>query len=319
MAVKGTQVETRSSLLTGVAEVKVLAFNPTLAEYEKIYGPREQSGESTEEPKEPEYIKTDKDGNTMLLATFIVEAVGGKYEGRKSKIVFPIIDKVDLRDSGNTLFVNDKGETSYIDMKENLKEFFLNVKKWDNSTKSMYNFRECKVREGYAGEKQFLDFLSMYLNFDFTADVETEIWIDMKKMFAGDYREMKSVVSSFTAQTVLTAWHVKTVENTETGEVKQYQNIYRNAFSNTRTRKSNLVAVFNNLNSKGVNWKDWIKANEKDYLTRNFRNFIEQITGEYRPDGFVLQPLDEYDPNSDLAASMTSKHESEEFSSNDDY
>lgn len=317
MAVKGTNIETKTSLLTGVAEVKILAFNPTLDEYARIYGPRES--EEGQEPKEPEYIKTDKEGNPMLLATFIVEAVGGKFEGRKAKIVFPIVEKIDVRDSGNRLFVNDKGETSYVDMKENLKDFFLNVKKWDNNTKSTYNFRECKVREGYSGEKQFLEFISMFLNFDFTLDLETEIWLDMKKMFNGDFREMKSVVNSFTAQTVLTAWHVKSVDDEETGTVKQYQNVYRNAFSNTRTRKSNLVAVFNNLHSKGVNWKEWVKVNEKDFLTRNFRNFITQVTGEYGPDGFILQPLDEYDPNSDLAASTQAKINSEDFSSDDSY
>jgi hypothetical protein len=314
MGVKGQSQEVKNNLVCGVAEVKVIAFNPTLEEYEKIYGPKENEG--SEEVKEPEYLK-QKDGEEMLLATFIVEVVGGKFDGKKQKIVFPIIKKEDLKDSGNTLFVNDKGETSYIDLEENLKEFFTHVKKWDNSARQMYNFRECKIRKGFVGEKAFLEFITMWLNLDFSLDADTEIWLDMNKLFSGDFREIKQVVNSFSPQTVLTAWHVKTVEG-EDG-IKQYQNIFRGAFSNTRTRKSNLIAVFNNLSEKGVDWKVWCQNNEKDWNLRNFRRFIDQVTGEYGPDGFVLQPLGEYDPNSDLATSRETKVSDPGYSTNDSY
>lgn len=317
MAVKGQTTETKNSFVTGVAEVKVLAFNPTSADYEKIYGPREVK-EGKEGPKEPEYVKQDTDGNTMILATFLVEDV---LSGKRQKLVFPIVEKVDFKEhSGNTLFVNDQGQTTYVDVEENLKEYFTGVKRWSTATKKMEPFRESKVRKGFSGEKALLDFLSNWLNLDFSADDDTEIWLNMEKLFAGDFRELRQVVNDFPASTVGTAWHVNT-KDADDGTSKQSQQIYRGAFFNTRSRKSNLMAIFNTLSAKEKNtdWANWVEANSKIWDLRNLRNFITQVTGDYGPEGFTLQPLGDYDPAMDLAASQQSKHGSEDYETNSAY
>lgn len=258
----------------GLAEVKVIAINPSTEEYKELLGI-----ELKEESKATEYIGESKDGNTTLRVDVWVEAA--KLKGKKDKITFFLEDKQKINKEGTkTQYINALGSCSWADDPNNLPDWFVK--------------RDYRI--AYNGEEELYNCLRTWLgNLDYR-DAETVLQLEWKSLMKGNVKDIKSQVGGEYSVPFVGLYTVKTVE--KDGEVKEYQSIYNRAFVPAYALKNFRLIDY----SKDDVIEGLGKKKSKDL--KPHERFVLNVKGEYGcKDSYVLRDVKEYNPEEFLVAS----------------
>lgn len=309
---------TERTLRTGWAESRVIAVNPTADELEKI-------GIAAEE--EPNYQK-EKDGETITWIDFWMEELKTGYKYKRTFFLqdtpaktSPKEDQKDFVEK--TQYVNQIGDNAWAVNKKELKEGFLKFRKKVKGSDE-YEIGGDKVfRVAKKGEADLMTFIKMWMSGCDFRDEETNILLDMKKIFNGNFKEIKEQVDGeFTTSdrngkeypsTIVDLLEVKTV--VKDGEPRDYQSVWRRPIAgwmmktirNTKFTKEN-IAKWKADNDKMAEWNKAGKKGKSPEGARWLKDYeklaVEISTGEHRSKNFYsLELAHEYDPNQNFVSS----------------
>ena len=286
MAVKGKAREQKpdfvKELYTGFAQVRVVAINPTRDELNKLFGKTEES-----EKDELVYLRKDKDGNEYLELTFwLRDEDSDKHFIQSIKLYNE--ERVS-RDGKKVQIINSTCGTSWVpfklDKKGNptnvademlIQDWFLDYTNKDKEVVGQKNWRKA-IR----GEEELGILLRTWLSMDWN-DPETEVMVDIKKLFAGDLKDLKDMIGDGVfAKSFVILTGVRTNENDST---KKYQAIFS---------KSYLPSGFMTYIRDGNRFPS-------DYTKRVWKKFTDTVSDQY---GFTcfhkLVPLQVYNEKED--------------------
>lgn len=279
-AVKGQLREEKDfSKYVGFALVSVVAVNPDREQLNALLGK-----DGDENDKVIEYVGEDTEGNVKSRVTFWLR------EEKTSKLFvhnINIIDKLKTNKAGDKQqYINSVGLTTWSDDEGNLQEWFTKFTEKDKTV-----IGDKSVRKAAVGEEELGIFLHAWLgklNFNHP---DTEVIIDKKKLFAGNYKELKELVGEdFTAPFVV----LLGVRTDKDDSSKQYQQVYSKGFL-----QGNFMKYINNNNSFPT-----------EYAQKAWNKFVENVEGEYGFNAFhKLVPLTIYDRAEDIAAQEQNKPE----------
>lgn len=277
-------------LVVGLAEVKVVAINPTLEEYKETLGI-----ELKEDSKAANYLGESKEGNTTLRLDVWVETVKSK---KKYKITYFLENKKkenkikEGEDKAKKYqYINEIGSTSWAEDENDLQTWF---KKKD-------------YRVAFVGEEELYSFMRAWLSkLDYT-DPSTQILVDWKTLMKGNTKELRAQINGAYASTFVPLFGVKNVEKEEDGGVtiKKYQTIYNKAFLPTYAFKSmRLVDYDDEANLAKLQAKEERAKIDKTIKLGAHERFVLAVKGAYGcKDSFVLKDLTDYDPSKFLESS----------------
>lgn len=209
MEINKTKEQTEFSKKVGLAEWKVLKFNPTRSELNEILGK-----EAGENDQEIDYTSTSNEGRPTIRVSAWIQDVNTGYT---CPLTF-FLEDVDVTSStGKTQFVNAVGKTSYQGSEATLGEWF----------KKAMLYRVAKK-----GEAELMEFVRNWLQ-DIELNVDkggnrNNILLDLPKIFKGNLKELNDLVESEFAGTVVATATVRTKMG-EDGP-KYYQSIYNKHF-----------------------------------------------------------------------------------------
>ena len=246
----------------GVAPVKVLAVNPDKATLEKLYNTTLESA--------PEYLSVQSDVQTARI-DLIVKTDADKAEGidLTTKVVYFIRNEYRFNKDKTKVQVIDKyGRTAWV-TKAQLDTHEIPM--YTNGPANLdKDYRPC-----YVGEEDFTNFIKAYLNIPNVQKYENGKWVmvdnpaecearldNIKKIFSGDFSELKEIMSYQPENKVKVLFGVRT-----TDDGKQYQAAY------TQMILRNGVTDYSRL--------------DKDLQER-------KAAGAYSTTEFVVGPLKEY-------------------------
>ena len=209
----------------GVAPVKVLATNPTKAELEVLYG--------TTLEKDVEYIGTqDIEGTKIPYARidFVVRTDAEKCDGIEmtTKVSYFIRKEFRFnRDKSKVQVIDKYGRTAWVTKEQaNAHE----IPQYKNGPANL----DKDYRPAYVGEEDLTNFIKTYLNIPSVQKYvdgkwelvdnpsECEARLDgIDKFFAGDFKELKEIMSYQPNNKVKVLFGVRT-----TDDGKQYQAAY---------------------------------------------------------------------------------------------
>ena len=287
------QIENRETfkkdLMCGVAEVKVIGFNPT---QETINKWRNYTPEG--EVKEIEYLKdvdfkwtengeAQEENVQQLTVDVWIQEVKTKAI---DKITFYIIDKNRYNKDGSKMqFCNQYGRTSWVIEPSELPVWFSSVTTTDYYDKSNKQTFQLQTRNCRVGEEGLLSFLAAWTNINNFNANDSLFLDDYKKFFKGNVSELTALLETFGDQSVMVAYEVK-VKETDEG-TKEYQVINNKTFCAGRFMKQ-----FNNY------VKNDFVGLDTDKKAYNLKQFVTNLKNpENTKNFFVLQPLATYDPN----------------------
>lgn len=202
--------KTKFTKKVGLAEWRVLKFNPTHHELNKILG-----NEDTTDEKEITYGSRSDNGKDAIRISAWLQEVKTGY---KTPVTFFLEDDDVISEaSRKTQYVNAVGKTSYTDSEENLAEWF----------KKAMTYRKARK-----GEAELMEFLRNWLQ-DIELNLEkggsrNNILLDMSKIFTGNVKELNDLVTSEYAGTIVCDATVRS-KKTEDG-TKFYQSVYNRRF-----------------------------------------------------------------------------------------
>lgn len=305
MAIKGKTKEKREDNVreyyVGLTNVRVAAINPTRAQLDKLLGKKE----TEEEAEEIKYLGVDKEGNTTLRLVFwLYDEDNDKYfvqsiiltnEDRKSN------------DGKKVQLVNSTCGTSWVPYKEDksgnitdeadeslIQDWFINFQnKKDNEF-----LGSKKWRKAIRGEEELVNLLKAWLNLKWT-DPNTEVFIDMGKLFKENLKELKELVGSddYTSSFVI----LTGVKTNDKDPSKKYQQVFNKGY---------LPSSF----------MDNIKDNKfnSDYARKTWKKFSDDAR-DWFGCFFKLKPLEVYNEKEDPSASNVGKPTVQEESSDNSY
>ena len=210
----------KRELYVGIGEVEIYGFNLNRAKSNEFFG-----FEDKDEDQEIEYTKEVevKDGedtkmvNQVTVSVFVIE----KRTKTKHKINFYIKEMIaKSKDGLKTQYVNQFGDSTWVDEPSNLTERFTTLVSKDRNDPSLESKCPKEYRMAYSGEAQLLDFLAKWMDFN-TFQITNNILLDMKKLFKGNVSEIQEQLENYQDRTLLVAFGVKSKE--KDGETKQYQ------------------------------------------------------------------------------------------------
>lgn len=208
MAVQGSvKVQKVYEKKVGLGEFKVVGFNPSREELEKLLGIPELE-------RDPEYLKQDDEGNQKLNLSIWLEHVKADKQLFNLRISLKDTQRTN-KDGSKHQYVNTAGATTWADSPENLPSWFLQDGR-DN-------------RIAHTGEEELYTFMRSWLNGLELRDPKATLEIDWKKLMRGNVRELIDLMATPYAQTVVALATVRTAENKE-GEVVDYQQVYNRDF-----------------------------------------------------------------------------------------
>ena len=254
----------------GIFEAKVLAINPNAREFKDILGIelKEDSNATNYYDDVKQKLKVnvwlqDVNSDFRTTATFWLE------HGEKVN-----------KDETKKQYINDIGVCSWASSVDLLPVWFA----------KRHN------RVAHIGEEEFLGFVRIWLGgLDFS-DLETQIYLDWKKVMSGDLTDLKDQIDGEFTQTVGALATVKTVDK-EDGP-KSYQNIFIKSFFPGYSIKSMRLVDYNNPDVvRGLKFR-------KTAELKMHERFIVNATGEYGcRDYYTFEELHDYDPDSNLVES----------------
>lgn len=315
-------------LYVGWSEGAVISVSPTLEEAEKL-------GISLGD-EEPEYAYDNKEGVATARVDFWLEDVKNGYKYKKSFFVENVTAETKPKDEEDesfkkkTQYVNQVGDTMWVENKKDLNEKFTKFRKKVKGSEGEYEVYGDKVsRIAKRGEGDLMDFVRKWMAGCDFYDVDTNILLDLKKIFAGNFKELKEQVNGqFTLldrggkeypSTVVSVLEIKVVDEEE--GPKEYQNVWRRSVAgwqmksirNTKFTRDNIAKWAKE--GKGKNNPDgvrWLKDYEK--------LAIEISTGEYKSKNFYsLEPIHEYNSEENFVVSDKAVTKEAISQENDDY
>ena len=149
------------------------------------------------------------------------------------------------------------------------------------------------LRIAKEGELELHEFLRYYLSgMDFKSD-DAELMIDVKKLFKGDYSELKDLVGMAATKKILCLATIKTkADGTEVQEVFNKAFYYENGLAQIRNTDYTKPEVIRSISLKG--------DKERSLLEK----FINKIAGEYGCKHYYkLCEYTDYDPSSNVVSS----------------
>ena len=269
------------TLKVGVGEVEVVAVNPDREELNALLG--------RELEKDPEYLgEKEVEGLTSKVKTLRLSIyVKNKQDGKVDQITFFLEDRERLNKDGNkTQYINSVGTTTWAASEADLPDWF-----------TKRDYRIAKVGEG-----DFYEFLQAWLSKLDYRDAETTLALDWKKLMANNMKEIREQIDGAYCDSIVVAYTVRNVQVTDkdTDEVstKQYQAIstkgfipgYNYKFFKTRKFTTEILDILREKKPKELKAyeKFAVKVTDKEYGIK---------------DHFVLEPVRDYDPSLDFAAS----------------
>lgn len=277
--VKGTQrAESKEfSKHVGFALVSVVSINPSREEINKLVGK-----DDADDDKVVEYVGETQDGETKARLSFWLKE---EKTGRLFVHNISIIDKEKKnKDGDKNQWINNVGITTWVDEEANLPEWFT---KFTDKEKNVLG-KKTYIKAS-PGQEELGIFMRTWLgklNFNLP---DADISIDRKKLFAGNFKELKSLIGEEFTTPLVVLLGVRTDKEDST---KQYQQVYSKGFLPAQFMK-----YINNNNSFPT-----------EYTQRIWNKFTEDAQGQYGFNAFFkLSPLSEYDRAEDLAASEETK------------
>lgn len=262
----------------GLFEGKVVAINPTREEFQSLLGI-----DLPEDSKADEYLGESNDGNQRVKVDVWFQKIDD--DGVKMKTSFFLEDKIRMnKDETKTQFINSVGQCTWAADESDLPDWFSENR---------------EVREAYAGEELFYNFLRSWLsNLDYR-HADTVLTLDWKKLMKGNVKDIKGEVDGEWSNTlgVLATVVVKEVD----GELKEYQNIYNKAFLPAYALKQFRLVDYDDRNIQAsLLGKAKLKGHER---------FVLNVVGEYGcKDYYILKELQDFD--SSQIEAMVSEGES---------
>ena len=232
------QKETKETkrLLIGWSEVDVVAVNPTKEKLMKLLEIDDEEVKS--KFKEPEYTG-EKDGDATARVVFYVK---NKKTNQVDNVTFSLKNVEQKSKTEKSLYLNQVGETQWTDSEDNLWDSFKNFQQvltWEgNGEVSERYFKGArpkdikviapkKYRKAVVGESDLVEFIKAWLlSVDYN-NVDTDLLLDTKKLFSGNFRELESLFG-LNVGTVVVNYAVKNVE--KDGEYKEYQTVSNKFF-----------------------------------------------------------------------------------------
>lgn len=206
----------------GVGNFKVLAFNPTREQLNKMLG--------SDVEEEIEYTKEDceiKIGEESIFckAVFVDAWLEEQVTKTKHKIRFTIYDTPRLTKNGEKYqYINQVGQSSWTDEPENLPEFFTHFKVKEND--GSFSFVKKDFRKAYRGEEQLIKFLVAWLELSPFMQKNTIFVEDTKRFWKGDMTELNALINDFEDTTVMALMGIRLKEDgTETKEYQAYSQV----------------------------------------------------------------------------------------------
>ncbi|MEI6186926.1 MAG: hypothetical protein WCP46_00290 [Alphaproteobacteria bacterium] len=272
-------------LFTGFELVKVIAVNPTRKELDSILDITDREKEADE----IDYVGETKDGDARVRLCFVLE----KQDGSIAYHNISLIDKVRLnKDETKHQVINSTCSTSWSNDEGTFPEWFTNFT--ERKTNKLLGPKTW--RKALVGEEELAVFLRTWQGRLDWNQPGTEVTIDTKRLFRGNYKEFRELVDSDYATSFVALFGVRNVEKTNDAgetEVKQYQSIWSKAFLGKEFYKGAISGSFSN-----------------DYQAKTFKKFKEGLDGEY---GFkatyTLGKLVPYEPTADISATTATKAE----------
>ncbi len=259
---------------TGFTTVQVRAINPSKQDVNKLLGK-----EDADDDKEIVYLSSDTEGNDRLRLSFWL------YDEKLDKYFvhsFNITKKERVSKAGDkTQYINSVGMTAWVDDEANLPNWFTHF-----LNKEKEEIGEKEYRKAYVGEEELANVLRSWLGKIAWNDVDTNVMVDVNKLFKEDYGELTSQLNGDFDTPFVVLLGVRTDENDSD---KHYQQVYGKSFL-----------------PKG--FMGYIEKNKfpTDYTKKAWKRFIEEVEGEYGFNAYYeLVPITEYDQTKDVAASKT--------------
>lgn len=256
----------------GLFEAKVVAINPTREEYSSILGI-----ELPEESKADEYLYETKDGDTRLKVDVWFLKVDD--DSVKMKTTFFLEDRVRMnKDETKTQFINNIGQCTWGVDDSDLPEWFE---------------KNREVREAYAGEELFYNFLRSWLNkLDYRL-ADTVLSIEWKKIMKNNLKDIQGQIDGEFSGT-LGVLATVAVREEEDG-IKEYQNIYNKSFLPAYALKQFKLIDYEDRNiQNSLIGKKQLKPHER---------FVLNVVGEYGcKDNYILSELKDFDSSQMVAA-----------------
>jgi hypothetical protein len=274
-SIKGKKKEVTEDFVKkiGMLELRVIAINPTIEEYQEILGI-----ELKEDSKAAIYLGESRDGNQYTRTDFWMEAVEGE---QKYKVSFFLEDADRMnKDETKTQFITNVGVTSWAEDEDGLASWFTT--------------REVRVAK--RGEEDLYNFLRTWLGGLDYRDPDTELQLDWKKLMKGNVDDLKELIDGDYA--VEFVGMATVAIKGEGDDIKEYQGIYNKAFLPSYTfRYFNLVDYSNP--------EILAKILGKTRKDRKFHErFIADVSGEYGcKDVYSLKPLSDFIAEEHISAS----------------
>ncbi len=197
----------------GIGEFKVLRFNPTRQELNKLLG-----REDSDTDDELTYTGTSEERHRTIRLSIWCEEVRTGY---KTPVTLFLEEMDVISQNGKYQYINAVGSSTYVDKESNLPDWF----------KKAQSYRAAKK-----GENELMEFLRSWLvgielNLE-KGGARNNILLDMSKIFSGDVRELNDLVSSEFAGTITLMTVVRARDVQEQGETKTklYQSVFTKAF-----------------------------------------------------------------------------------------
>lgn len=293
-----------NKMYVGFGLCEVIAINPTRDEIIKM---REIPEANQEKVKEPEYVKEisdDKGDRTRVSINVYVKNVDTGDIG----IIFYNIENVvrTSKDGGKTQWVNQVGSNGWADVEDNLFSSFKNFtkptsyikdgeisEKWSAGAKvHTENIIQEKVyREAYVGEADFYE--SFFRNWLANLDIyntTTDILLDTKKLFKGNFKELQQLVETSSVNPIVCCYYIATKD--VEGVPQDIQRIHPSFILPGSAMK--LIKNYGLTKEK----MDLLLSKDKKTLSVIEKFFVNTFTGEYSVSSkgyFQPLPMVEYD------------------------
>lgn len=279
-----------NSLHYGFGQFKVVGLN----ERDKVY--------VREDVVEGKHVK-------VVTLDFVLQCIGPEKALKDSPILkekkfylpFNLTNlPSESKRTGKVQMINQRGLTLYVEDKDNFHtiekepgklkyEFFLKSPQMKGNTQRV----NLRYRIALTGEDKLYSFLRAWLNIDWTYP-DTDILLDVKKIFTGDFGEVKRLLNSeYSHYPDGSPTSVVALATVRTWQGKHYQSFFKNMFIQGY-RSSNVFlpdgrVAFNDTTAKFIeNVKSQCKEMyEFSYLKEYIPNQnIEDIVSSDKPDLF---------------------------------
>ena len=174
--------------LTGWVRSKIVSFNPTEEELLELTGEAELE-------KELNYTFQNKAGNDCCILDFYISDINDE---NIFKYTIYLENKEKSSKNGSNLYVNQLGDSQWSSTENSLWDDFTGFidKKWNNTTNKydvLGKLADKKYHVSLIGEYEILSLLKTTGRYNLK-DPDTSLFIDMEKLFSGDFSELKDEI-----------------------------------------------------------------------------------------------------------------------------